>query len=74
MCSNNRGLIALRADAAPRKEGTAMRGGSSGAPQSDPGTVSQGVDPSLAPPPFREGNIEYRIAAHTHSNLALTFV
>jgi len=51
-----------------------MRGGSSGAPQSDPGTVSQGVDPSLAPPPFREGNIEYRIAAHTHSNLALTFV
>ena len=48
-------LLALRAEPM-----AAMRGGSSGAPQSDPATVSPGADLSLAPPPLREGNVEYR--------------
>ncbi len=38
----------------------AARGEFSRPPESDPAAISPAADPSLAPPPRREGNIEYR--------------
>ena len=38
----------------------AMRGDWSRTPESDPSAISSAVDPSLAPPPRREGGVEYR--------------
>jgi hypothetical protein len=38
----------------------ATRGEWSTPPESDPSAISPAADPSLAPPPLREGNIEYR--------------
>jgi len=46
--------------AAPSMSMAAARGDSSKPLESDPASISPAADPSLAPPPQREGNIEYR--------------